>query len=197
MKKQFSLIFILSVLFIFILAMAMAVYAQEPQGEVRGSEEGGISDLGLADPPPAGFTVLYLFSGARDNTSSATAATSVHCTNYSSTSVQVRIQIFNFSGSNTMNGSFTLSASRSATFSTQLTALYFDDVVLTPATTIDQGSGRILVNNSAAKIICTAQVLDPTNNPPSYGVKLNLYDTNGILVSPNNRKTFLPTILKQ
>ena len=29
-------------------------------------EEGGIGGLGLADPPPEGFTVLYTFTGARD-----------------------------------------------------------------------------------------------------------------------------------
>jgi hypothetical protein len=178
------------------LAMAMAVYAQGP-GDERPDEGGNVGGLGLADPPPAGFNVLYTFTGVRnDTTPPVTAATSIHCTNHDSNPVSVRVEVFNFNNTATMTGNFTLTPSRTATFSSQFTALYFDDTVLAPASAIDQGSGRVLVNGSSVKIICTAQVLDPTNDPPNYGVKLTLYDSTGNLVV-RTLKTFLPIILKQ
>ena len=52
-----------------------------------------------------------------------------------------------------------------------------------------------MANSSSAKIICTAQVLDPVGNPPTYAVKLTLYDGSGIIVG-SIRKIFLPLILR-
>lgn len=196
MKKKLNLTLVLSLVLLLALAMAMAVYAQGP-GDERPDEDGDVGGLGLADPPPAGFNVLYTFTGVRSNiTPPTTAATSIHCTNHDSTPVPVRVEVFNFNNTVTMTGNFTLTPSRTATFSSQPTALYFDDAVLAPASAIDQGSGRVLVNGSSTKIICTAQVLDPTNDPPNYGVKLTLYDSTGNPVG-SIRKVFLPIILKQ
>ncbi|MEW5957248.1 MAG: hypothetical protein AB1801_05970, partial [Chloroflexota bacterium] len=52
------------------LILALNIYAQEPVRET-GEEEGGgeLSGLGLVDPPPAGYSVLYMFTGvANDST---------------------------------------------------------------------------------------------------------------------------------
>ena len=159
------------------LALALVVYAQGPQGD-EGEEPGGIGGLGLADPPPAGFTVLYMFTGAKDtqNATPNTAATSVHCTNYGSSSVQVRVEISDKDNVPTDSATFTLAPNATETVSSQLTELYFEDALLsTTVDDINQGSGRILADSSSAKIICTAQVLDPINNPPQYLINLDLF----------------------
>jgi hypothetical protein len=46
---------------------------------------------------------------------------------------------------------------------------------LSTSDSINQGSGRVLADSSSAKIICTAQVLDPANDPPEYMVNLDLF----------------------
>jgi hypothetical protein len=67
--------------------------------------------------------------------------------------------------------------------------------MLSTSDSINQGSGRVLADSSSAEIICTAQVIDPANDPPEYGVKLALYDGSG---NPVGRapKVYLPIILK-
>ena len=176
MKKKLIVTLVLSILLLMTLVMALAVYAQG-QGDDRSEEEGGIGGLGLADPPPPGFSVLYTFSGAADTKNTTnTAATSVHCTNAGTASVQVMVQISDFDNTPTIAGTFTIASNRSATFSSHPTIFYLDDVTLSATgDDIDQGSGRVLINPSSAKVICTAQVLDPVNNPPEYVINLDLF----------------------
>ena len=64
MSKKLMASLILSILLLLALGLVMVAYAQGP-GDDR-EEEGGIGGLGLADPPPDGFTVLYTFTGAKD-----------------------------------------------------------------------------------------------------------------------------------
>ena len=169
---------ILALLFMVLLTlvMALAVYAQG-QGDDRSDEDGGIGGLGLADPPPPGFSVLYTFSGAADTQNSTnTSATSVHCTNAGTANVQVIVEISDFDNSPTISGTLTLVPNRTATFGSHGTALYIEDVTLTAtADNIDQGSGRVSINPSSAKVICTGQVLDPLNNPPEFVINLDLF----------------------
>ena len=177
MKKKLTITPVISVLLLLTLVMTLAVYAQG-QGDDRSEEEGDIGGLGLADPPPPGFSVLYTFSGAADSQNSTpdTAVTSVHCTNAGTSSVQVMVQISDFDNVPTIAGTFTIASNRSATFSSHPTIFYLDDVTLSATgDDIDQGSGRVLINPSSAKVICTAQVLDPVNNPPEYVINLDLF----------------------
>ena len=165
----------LSFLLLLILTLAIAPYTSGEPGDVR-NEPGGVGALGVSDPPPPGYFVRYMFTGARDNLGTS-AATSVHCTNFGSSSVTVMVEISDFDNNPTVSGSISISPSFTRTFSTANTAVYAEDVTLTnPGTDeIDQGSGRIMVNDSTAKIICTAQVLDPVNNPPEFIVNLDLF----------------------
>lgn len=48
------------------LVLALVTYAQGPEGEEGAVGEGAVGGQGLADPPPAGYTVLYMFTGAID-----------------------------------------------------------------------------------------------------------------------------------
>jgi hypothetical protein len=176
MKKKLIVTLVLASL-VLVIVLAMAVYAQGPQGD-EGEEPGGVSGLGLSDPPPAGFTVLYMFTGAKDTQSlgANTAATSIHCTNYGSISTTVRVEISDKDNAPTASASLTLNTSQTGTFSSQNTAIYFEDAPpMNFSDDVNQGSGRILINNSTAKIICTAQVLDPVNNPPEYLINLDLF----------------------
>jgi hypothetical protein len=115
--------------------------------------------------------VIYRFSGATDDGAQGAGgieATSVTCTNFGAVSVTVEVQILNYDGT-LYSGSVNANPSNTYTFSTQSTALFFDDVIIggspgTPA--IFQGSG--IVVSGGMDVICTAQVLDPTGYPPVY-----------------------------
>ena len=176
MKKKLIVTLVLSVLLLLTLVMALAVYAQG-QGDDRNEEDGGIGGLGLADPPPPGFSVLYTFSGAADTQNSTnTSATSVHCTNAGTANVQIMVQISDFDNVPTISGTLTIGSNQTATFSSHATIFYTEDVFLTATTDdINQGSGRVLINPSSAKVICAGQVLDPLNNPPEYVINLDLF----------------------
>jgi len=195
MSKKLMATLILSILLLLALGLVMVAYAQGP-GDNR-EEAGGIGGLGLADPPPDGFTVLYTFTGARDTQAGGTnsGATAVHCTNAGAANVQVRVEISDFDNTPTISGTLTIPPSGTRTYSSQATNFYVEDFTMSTTDNIDQGSGRVMANSSSAKIICTAQVLDPVGNPPSYAVKLTLYDSSGSIVG-SIRKIFLPLILK-
>jgi hypothetical protein len=130
--------------------------------------------------------LLYSFSGVSDDGDQgggdAQEATSVHCTNLGVDPVHVEVQLFNYDGS-VYTATITVDPDHTATFSTQATAIFFDDVLIggasgTPA--IYQGHGRVLANGWS--VICTAHVLDPQSYPPQYLDRLPLYDRHGDLV---------------
>jgi len=196
MKRIFAILS-LSLVVALALILAAVVYAQGPTGDEK-NEGDEIGEQGLANPPPSGYTVVYMFTGAAHNAvGTGTTATTIHCTNYGSVSTVLRVEYFDYNTTAIVAGSVTLAANTTRTISTQGTATYSEDLILTTPSNINQGSGRIMINNSAAKIICTVQVLDPTNNPPRYGVKLNLFDSNGNLIGAHDTpKVYLPLILK-
>ncbi|MCK6626940.1 MAG: hypothetical protein L6R45_17415 [Anaerolineae bacterium] len=184
-----------------ILTLAIA-YAQGLEREPGEEESGGtISVLGVANPPPAGYSVLYMFTGvANDDTDNDKIATAVHCTNYGSSAVTVTVELFT-SGSTGSPAVFasppdTLSPSETGTYSSQGTI--FTEVPI-GAGAIEQGSGRVLA--TASTLICTAQLLNPSPiSPaitPTFMVKLPMFDSAGN-PSPGSGvgSVFLPVILK-
>jgi hypothetical protein len=80
------------------LSAALGVYAQERgEGEREAGSQGEVGGEGLNDPPPAGYSVLYIFGGvANRTTGTARIATSVHCTNYGSSPVDTRVEMYGF-----------------------------------------------------------------------------------------------------
>jgi hypothetical protein len=193
LKKTISLILFLLIL---VLALGMAAYAQEPPAseEPSSEETGEIGAFGLADPPPAGFSVLYMFTGAANDTAATGTnrqiATSVHCTNFGSTSIQATLEIFPQSGGTLASNTLTISSNETETWSTQFTAVYRETTLGTGI--LEQGSGRVLATSS--QLICTAQVLDPLTDPPAFMTKLTLFDSAGNFIGQN--KVYLPIILK-
>ncbi len=167
---------LLSFVLILALVPVLALYAQGSDDEREGGDirpQDEISELGLADPPPSGFSVLYMFTGAsNDTTTPDTIATSVHCTNFGSANAQVQVQFFSPGAGSTYSATLTINSNQTRTFSTQPTEIYFEDSNVN-AGFLDQGSGRVLANKS--HLICTAQVLDPTNNQPVYLSELEMF----------------------
>jgi hypothetical protein len=145
-----------------VLATVMIAYAQgpEPTEEPETTDVGAqnVGGLGLSDPPPAGLSTLYMFSGvANDDTGVDLIATTVLCTNFGSTNVQVELQLFDHNDANVYTASKTISANHTWTASSQNTPFREDATLNTGL--IEQGSGRILADQT--HLICTAQLLNP------------------------------------
>jgi hypothetical protein len=66
----------------------------------------------------------------------------------------------------------TIETNATWTFTTQATAAYTEDSILSTGT-LNQGSGRVLVD--ADHLICTAQVLDPGSDPPVSVTELEMF----------------------
>ena len=192
MKKKFAVTLSLTLLLLITLLLALVANAQEPISGADG--EGVISTLGLADPPSAGLSVQYIFTGVANHPTAATRqiATSIHCTNFGSTAIQTEIQFFSVGAVVPYTQTATIVVNRTWTFSTQNTAIFREDSILNTGI-LEQGSGRILANN--AELICTAQLVDPIGNPPAFMARLPLFDRYG--QPPGTRhKFYLPLILK-
>ena len=130
------------------------------------------------------LNVLYAFTGVTDDGMQGSLdrrkATSVHCTNIGDTDAEVEVQVFQFAGLYVYAGSATIPPMSTATYSTQNTTVFFEDVILggssgTPP--INQGFGRVL--SSHENVICTAQVLDSLNYPPYFVTGLPIYGPSG------------------
>lgn len=195
-KAKLVVILALSLVLLLVLALAMVTYAQGPEGEeegVRSQEEGGVGGLGLADPPPAGYSVLYMFTGAaNDNDGTDRIATVVHCTNFGSSSVEVEVQMFSWSAYFVYTRTQTIGPNETYTYASQRTNIYYEDVDL-HAGYIKQGSGRVVATGS--DVICTGQVVDPDSDQPSFMAKLPLFDSSGHPVGGKIPDVYLPIIL--
>jgi hypothetical protein len=169
-----------------LVAFMFAVTPMPAIADERGAE--GLSDGGASEVesnafaiPPTGYTVAYFFPGATANVAN-TIATSVHCTNITTTSTPIRVEFYSFAGGLLGTGIFTISAHRSATVSgsgSGLTALYFEDVNVPLVGSLNQGVVRVL-KKGTGKIICTAQVLDAVSSPPAFVVQLPSYGPTGL-----------------
>ncbi len=122
---------------------------------------------------------IYVFSGVNDDgakgSGSRTEATAVHCSNFGTTDALVEVQFYQFDGTTVYTGSTTIDVNRTWTFSSQNTSIYTDDVIVGGGSGTDaiaQGFGRVLAAHT--DIICTAQLLDPLNNPPTYITSLTM-----------------------
>jgi hypothetical protein len=152
-------------------ALTLAVGVSMPALGADRAEPG--SDPSEFGPLPAGFSVVYLFPGAR--TIGTTVATSVHCTNIHNTSaVDVRVEFYDFNGvlvgANT--GAVGASVTRTVSASDSgATVFYDEDAFVVVTSPINQGVVRVL-KKGTPKVICTAQVLDAASSPPSFAIPL-------------------------
>ena len=119
------------------------------------------------------LTQIYVASGVTDNNAAAQlgVATSIHCTNWTAATQQLRFLIRNFDGGIKSNTTQPLVSLGTFTASTHYTAAYVENAHLSPFQGISQGSLRIFA--TAAQITCTAQVIDASSITP-LGVPLHL-----------------------
>jgi hypothetical protein len=193
MKKKLLVTLTLALGLGLMLTLAIA-YAQEPTAEPREEEPSGeIHGLGLTDPAPTGFSVLYMFTGVHNDTTGPNGvATSVHCTNFDTKAISLTLQFFNTGGGTVTSFTDNLVSNETGTYSTQGT--FFNETPLNLGT-FAQGSGRVLATTS--KVICTAQLVEPGSITPTFMVRLPMFDNAGNLIGGNGGPVFLPVILKQ
>lgn len=191
--------FVVALLLSLGVVLTIRISAQEGEGgeELRSQ---GIGTQGLGDPPAAGTTVLYMFSGAVDNLFNV--ATVVHCSNYGPIDSQVFVEFYDVD-SDVYTATDNIPSSQSRTFSSRSTVLYVDHAVAGLTTDdLNQGAGRVIVPNDNTSIICTAQVIHSTTLTPSFGVQLALHDgagkpVAGTLIITEERRIYLPLVLRQ
>jgi hypothetical protein len=124
------------------------------------------------------LTTIYVGSGVYDNGGAAHSgvATSVHCSNVSGVSVQVRVLILSSGGS--VEGSLTQTLAHGATqtFSTHETAIFNEPFGSLATGSVTQGVANVEATNSA--VFCTAAVIDAGSFPPVFSMPIHLVRIN-------------------
>ena len=125
------------------------------------------------------LTTIYVGSGVYDDGSinDNGEATSIHCSNVSGVSVQLRVLILSPIGTVAGALTHTLLHGRTVTFSTHATVIFLGDVDTSLATGfVTQGAVNVEATNSA--VFCTAAVIDAEGNPPAFSMPLHLVRVN-------------------
>ena len=136
--------------------------------------------VALAQPASAvtfpSLTTIYVGSGVLDDGSGdfAGEATSIHCSNVSGVSVQIRILILNTIGAVAGSLIQPLAHGVTQTFSTHDTIIFVDHDLSTGQ--VLQGVVNVESTNSA--VFCTAAVIDAAGNPPVFSMPLHLVRVN-------------------
>lgn len=122
--------------------------------------------------------LAYIVTGVVDN--NASIATAVFCTNLDTVDGEIAVQVFNWNDAplndvtvNT-NGSYPFLSGNTVTIVTSSVASLNEDETLTLAGGYaDTGAARIL--STVKKLVCTAQVIDRINTPPTSAVQLPVF----------------------
>ena len=124
------------------------------------------------------LTTIYVGSGVYDdgNPTQVGEATSVHCSNVSGVSVQVRVLILGPTGGVAGSLTQTLAHGATETFSTHLTTIFIDGAGDLATGGVGQGVVNVEATNSA--VFCTAAVIDAAGNPPAFSMPLHLVRVN-------------------
>ena len=140
--------------------------------------------LGVALAQPAHattfptLTTIYVGSGVTDDGASANVgvATSIHCSNVSGVTVQVRALVLNSAGLVAGSVTFPVPHGRTFTFSTHETAIFVDGSGNLATNSVAQGVVNVEATNSA--VFCTAAVIDAENLKPTFSMPLHLVRVN-------------------
>jgi len=123
------------------------------------------------------LTTIYVASGVYDDGSADNAgeATSVHCSNVSGVSVQVRVLILDRVGAFAGALTESLAHGETFTFSTHRTIAFADPINLATGL-VTQGVVNVEATNSA--VFCTAHIVDAAGDPPAFMGDLHLVRVN-------------------
>ncbi len=123
------------------------------------------------DPPPLDTVIKYFFTGVTDN---ANAVTAIHCTNTSDQGFYIWIQLYSENLVDYYEREQILLPGRTYTLTSSEQPFFYEWANLNTSY-IQQGVGRIAVDDRFPdKVICTAQVLEK-NNPPAFIVSLDMF----------------------
>jgi hypothetical protein len=206
MKKHLAIIFALAV----VLGLGLLLVVVQGQGPVdeglAGQGEIGVS--GLAGDPPAGWEVVYMFTGVYNKPVDPEYATVVHCTNIGEGTTSIEVEFFKRISGFAADVTADVSKNDTQTFSTQTIASMPQAASAGADGTedgIEHGSGRVLALEGS-EIICTVQVLAlDSSDAPTDMTKLHLFDSEGNLIDPDpdpepgpgsNEGIFMPIIFK-
>jgi len=136
----------------------------------------------LAQPAAAvtfpSLTTIYVGSGILDDGSpdGQGVASSIHCSNVSGVTVQVRVLVLDNGGG--IQGDLTRGALHGGTltFSTHNVAVFLDADDLLATGAVTQGVVNVEATNSA--VFCTAVVVDASNTIPTFMSPLHLVRVN-------------------
>jgi len=157
-----------------IIALAMLVAILPAQAQQRPYKEGqapaGVQPLAVGDP----LKIIYRISGVTDNGGgdAVGVATLIHCTNFGSVSETVKFIIKQWDGTVLKSRYTTIVSGNTRTAATHYTALFFEDLALTPNIVIGQGSA-IIYATLPQMVFCSAMIVDAAATVPQ-GISLHM-----------------------
>lgn len=130
---------------------------------------------------PEGVLALrYVFVGARTNDlNSPFFATSVHCSNMDSTTVDIEARFIDWDSVPVGASTLILQAGTTGTWSAVNTLLYEEDTIVVLSNELNQGMVQIWSDSS--EIFCTAQVLEADQPLPDFLVELPAFRPDGVI----------------
>jgi hypothetical protein len=156
-------------------AMIMDAAAAYPEGIalplVRFNRAPGSQEDGRAVSDP--LQLLYRISGVVDSGAGPRAgnATAFHCTNFSTVTEKIQINLRNFNGAPVATEDYNIQAGRTFTVTTHLTRLYEEDQTISPDKVINLGSALIF-GTAPSKIFCSSAIYDASSFTPK-GIDLH------------------------
>jgi hypothetical protein len=125
---------------------------------------------------PAGFLPpVFRVTGVR---SSAQLATEIHCSNADAVAVSIYVSYFDYDNSYKCGVSMLdMPVGTTRTFTTADASAYLEDAFCAPQPGIAQGRVEIATFPENSKIVCSAQIISVTGNPPTTLSSLDVYRT--------------------
>ena len=145
--------------------MPLAASAQTPEvgpGDTLGYDKTtgvGIGNSSGFESTATPNTVLYVGVGTRQV--NGEVATSVHCYNPLNSTIDIQVRFRNDDGSALWDTTTTIDSKRTRTFSTSNT--FYGELVGPGGSDLQQGSVQVVGTSNL--IICSAELVDTSNNP--------------------------------
>lgn len=131
-------------------------------------------EIASADAPEGTIDPLFHVTGARAST---TLTTAIHCSNNDSVPVSIYVSYFNHDNTYACGTSYIeMPPGVTSTFTTVDTAVFLEDRVCSgPPPVVGQGRVEIGTFPLHAKVVCSAQVVSLTGNPPATLSSLDVF----------------------
>lgn len=157
----------------YVVALVAGLASALPALAVERKENSGVRELAPPLPVASPSKGIYWISGIRDSGSGPNqgVATSFHCTNESTARGALEFRIRNFDGIFVADRAFIIVPGHTFTASTHFTNVFVEDAILSPGSTIDQGTAVIF--STTPQIVCSVMIVD-ASAPTPVGISLHL-----------------------